>query len=92
MIIYLDSDFRCHLTNDGTMTAVETDAFDGQSECYIEGYRYVPEGEKWIRSDGVVFEGLMIAPAKNYDRIMVDVAISYLDDEQAETVTALFDE
>ena len=43
----------CHLTDDGTMTAIETDAFDGQADAFIEGYRYVPEGEAWIRSDGV---------------------------------------
>lgn len=90
MIIYLNSDFICHLTNDGTMTEVETDVFNGKADAYIEGYRYVPEGETWTRADGVQFHGLMIAPAKNYDRIMTDVAISYLDDDQAETVTALF--
>lgn len=90
MIIYLNSDFICHLTNDGTMTEVETDVFNGKADAYIEGYRYVPEGETWTRADGVQFHGLMIAPAKNYDRILTDVAISYLDDDQAETVTALF--
>lgn len=90
--IYLDSDFRCHLSNDGTMTAVETDTFDGKEKVYIEGYRYVPEGEVWTRSDGVQFHGLMVAPAKAYDRIMVDVAISYLDDDEAESVTILFED
>lgn len=91
MTIYLDSDFRCHLTDDGTMRAVETDVFDGREKAYIEGYRYVPEGQTWTRSDGVQFNGLMVAPAKDYNRIMVDVAIGYLDDAQAESVTALFD-
>ena len=38
------------------------------------------------------FHGLMIAPAKNFDRIMVDVAISYLDDDEAESVTILFED
>lgn len=90
MIIYLDSNYVCHLVNDGTMTEVETDVFDGKADAYIQGYRYVPEGETWTREDGVQFKGLMIAPAKNFDRIMTDVAISYLDDDQAETVTALF--
>lgn len=90
--IYLDSDFVCHLENDGTMTAVETDAFDGKEKAYIEGFRYVPAGETWIRNDGEVFHGLMISLAKAYDRIMVDVAISYLDDDEAETVTVLFED
>lgn len=90
--IYLDSDFVCHLENDGTMTAVETDAFDNKEKAYIEGYRYVPEGQTWTRSDGVAFKGLMVAPAKAYDRIMVDVAISYLDDDEAESVAILFED
>lgn len=90
MTIYLDSNYICHLANDGTMSEVETDVFDGKADAYIKGYRYVPEGETWTRADGVQFNGLMIAPAKDYNRIMTDVAISYLDDDQAESVTALF--
>ena len=80
MIIYLDSDFRCHLTDDGTMQAVETDAFDGKEKAYIEGFRFVPDGQIWTRADGVQFRGLMIAPAKNYERVLTDVALGYLDD------------
>ena len=38
--IYIDSDYRCHVTNDGTMNAVETDFFDGKCDTYVEGYRY----------------------------------------------------
>ena len=67
MKIYLDSDFRCHLDNDGTRTAVETDAFDGKCKTFIEGYRFVPSGETWIRSDGVQFAGEMISPAVDYE-------------------------
>ena len=38
--IYIDSDYRCHVTNDGTMNAVETDFFDGKCDTFIEGYCY----------------------------------------------------
>ena len=62
--IYIDSDFKCHITNDGTMTAVETDAFDGMCDTFIEGYRFVPSGESWARFDGVVFHGEMVSPWK----------------------------
>lgn len=62
--IYLDSDFRCHLTDDGIMTTVETNAFDGMCDTYIEGYRLVPPRESWTRPDGVTFTGEMIAPWK----------------------------
>ena len=66
MKIYLDSDFRCHLSDDGTMTAVETDFFDGKCAEFIEGYRFVPSGSVWTRPDGVVFPGEMVTPWKDY--------------------------
>lgn len=65
--IYLDSDFCCHLENDGTRISVETDTFDGKCRTYIEGFRFVPEGETWIRSDGVQFTGIMVSPAVNFE-------------------------
>jgi hypothetical protein len=55
MIIYLDSEFVCHLSNDGTMQEVETNVFDGQPTELIKGYRYVPNGQTWTRKDGVQF-------------------------------------
>lgn len=90
--IYLDSDYICHLENDGTMREVQTSAFDGVQDAEIRGYRFVPLGESWTRSDGVVFSGLMVSPAKDYKEIMTDVAVSYLTDDQAESVTILFPE
>ena len=66
MRIYIDNDFRCHLTNDGSMRSVETDAFDGKCAVFIEGYRFVPDGETWTRGDGVTFAGEMIAAAEDY--------------------------
>ena len=64
--IYLDSDFKCHVADDGTMTAVETDFFDGKCDAFIEGYRFVPHGCSWTREDGKVFQGEMISPWKSY--------------------------
>lgn len=69
MTIYIDSEFKCHTANDGTMTAVETDAFDGKCDAYVEGYRFVPDGENWTRPDGYVFHGEMIAPWKPYSEL-----------------------
>lgn len=60
--IYLDSDFKCHLSDDGSMTAIQTEFFDDKCDIYIEGYRFVPSGESWTREDGEVFHGEMIAP------------------------------
>ena len=69
MIVYIDPDFKCHVSNDGTMTAVETDFFDGKCDAFIEGYRFVPFGENWTRSDGVMFHGEMISPWKPFDEL-----------------------
>lgn len=38
--IYVDSLYRCHRENDGTMTAVETDFFNGKCDAFVEGYCY----------------------------------------------------
>ena len=64
--VYVDSDFKCHTTNDGTMLAVETRFFDGKCPAFIEGYRFVPAGSTWVREDGIAFEGEMIAPWKDW--------------------------
>lgn len=61
MTIYIDNDYKCHLYGTG-MRAIETDVFDGKCKEYIEGMRYVPDGETWVRDDGEVFTGAMIAP------------------------------
>ena len=69
MVIYLDSDYRCHAADDGTRTALETDIFDGKCQAFLEGYRYVPAGEVWTRADGRVFPGEMAAPWKDYETL-----------------------
>lgn len=40
--IYIDSNYHCHITNDGTMTEVQTDMFDGMSDLQIECCLYKP--------------------------------------------------
>ena len=41
--IYVDSGFKCHVTNDGTMTGIETDFFDDKCDSFVEGYCYEPK-------------------------------------------------
>lgn len=86
MMIYIDSDFKCHASNDGTMTAIETDAFDGKCNIYIGGYRFIPAGKTWTRADGVVFAGEMIAPWKPWDEL--DAAQREYEREQYQKVVA----
>lgn len=72
MRIYIDSDFKCHVTDpDGKFQEVETDFFDGKCDAYIEGYRFVPSGESWTSEDGTVFTGEMIVPWKSYTELDV---------------------
>lgn len=66
MKIYIDNDFKCHTTNDGTMRDFDVPFFDGKCTAFIEGYRFVPEDETYTRSDGEVFTGEMISPWKPY--------------------------
>lgn len=66
MTIYIDSDYKCHISPGNGLTAIETEAFDGKCRQYIEGYRFVPAGQSWTREDGQVFRGDMIAPWRDY--------------------------
>ena len=70
MKIYIDSDFKCHVTDNGGMKSVEIPFFDGKCASFIEGYRFVPSGETWIRSDGDEFRGEMIAPWRDYRELL----------------------
>lgn len=93
MTIYIDSDYKCHTSAGDGLTAVETDAFDGKCRQFIEGYRFVPAGETWIREDGEVFHGEMIAPWKPYE-ILAELQALY-EEEQAkltEEMAALVEE
>lgn len=86
MKIYLDSDFKCHVADAGNMVAVENDAFDGKCDTYIEGYRLVPTGSAWMREDGVVFRGEMIAPWKDWREL--DAAQREYEQEQYQSLSA----
>lgn len=84
--IYLDTAFRCHVAPGDGLTAVDTAAFDGKCDAYIEGYRFVPGGKTWVREDGVEFSGEMVAPWKPWDEL--DKAQREYEREQYAAVTA----
>ena len=67
MTIYIDNDYKCHVTDDGTRRAFEVSSFDGKCAAFIEGYRYVPSGERWVKPNGEFFRGEMITPWRDYD-------------------------
>ena len=73
MKIYIDSEFKCHVTNtDGVFREVilseeAANFFADKCSTFIEGYRLKPAGETWISEDGKVFAGgEMISPWKDY--------------------------
>ena len=86
MTIYIDSDFKCHVTDDGDMTKVETDFLDGKCDAYLEGYRFVPAGKVWVRPDGTVFRGELISPWKDWKKL--DRAQRIYERERLESLEA----
>ena len=85
MTIYIDSDYKCYTSNAEGRTAVETDAFNGKCQEFIEGMRFVPSGETWVRADGVEFVGEMISPWKDSRQL----ELAQLRFELADAVSAL---
>lgn len=65
-MIYIDSEFKCHAAPGDGLRGFEVPYFDGKCEAFVDGYRYVPEGESWQREDGVVFTGEMLSPWQDY--------------------------
>ena len=83
--IYLNKDFQCSVTEKSdTVQSIETDAFDGKCNAFIEGYRFVPAGRQWTREDGIVFAGEMIAPFKDYTQLEM---VQKLYEQLAEDIT-----
>lgn len=88
--IYIDPEFKCHVSDDGTMRSVETNVFDGKCNAFIDGYRFIPAGKSWTREDGVVFHGEMVAPWKPYSEL--DAAQRAYEKEMLAEYEALIDE
>lgn len=84
MTIYIDNDYKCYVTDTGSLTPIETDVFDDKCPAYIEGYRFVPEGKIWTREDGEVFAGEMVSPWKPWGEL--DTAQREYEREQYSTL------
>ena len=65
MTIYIDSDYKCHVSAAEGRRAVETDAFNGKCLEWIESFRFVPAGETWVKENGEMFRGEMVSPWKD---------------------------
>ena len=88
MKIHIDSDFKCHTANDGTMRELDVSFFDNTCPEWIESYRYVPAGETWVREDGEVFKGEMVSPWKDLSEAYAAQA-AYVTAQNAQYEAAL---
>lgn len=88
MKIYIDSDFKCHTVNDGTMRELDVSFFDNTCPEWIESYRFVPEGETWTREDGEVFKDEMVTPWKDLSEAYA-AQTAYLERQNAQYEAAL---
>ena len=88
MTIYIDSEYKCHVTGDDTRRAFDVPFFDGKCAEFVEGYRYVPAGESWTRADGEVFRGEMISPWKDLSEAYM-AQTAYLERQNAQYEAAL---
>ena len=87
MKIYIDSDYKCHVSDDGMMTEVQTNFFDGKCNEFIEGYRFVPDGQDWRSNHGIVHQGEMAFPFKRYFEL--DVAQRKYEQDQLKALNVL---
>ena len=85
MIVYIDNDYKCHVSQAPGLVPLETDFFAGKCSALIEGYRFVPAGETWVREDGAEFTGEMVAPWKPWEEL--DAAQRAYEQEQLAALT-----
>ena len=93
MTIYIDNDYKCHLSDDSTRRAFELPFFDSKCAEFVEGYRYVPSGETWTRADGQTFTGEMIAPWRDYEQLSESqIAVNRIQIQSDEELASLIEE
>ena len=93
MTIYIDNDYECHTGDDGTRRAFDVTFFDSKCAEFVEGYRYVPDGETWTRADGQVFTGEMIAPWRDYTQLAkIQAAVDRTQAQADEEIAVLIEE
>ena len=83
MKVYIDSEFKCHVSPGEGLREVEVSFFDNKCNEFVEGYRYIPSGSVWTRDDGIEFAGEMISPWKDYNELAM-AQLDYLTEKMAE--------
>ena len=88
MLVYIDADYKCHASDDGTHRAFDVPFFNGKCAEFVEGYRYVPAGESQTRADGEVFKGEMVTPWKDLSEAYA-AQTAYLERQNTQYEAAL---
>lgn len=88
MTIYIDSDYKCYVSAAEGRRAIEVNDFNGKCPEWIESYRFVPEGETWVKENGEMFRGEMIAPWKDLSNAYAAQA-AYVTQQNAQYEAAL---
>ena len=88
MTIYIDNDYKCYVSASDGRREIEVNDFNGKCPEWIESYRFVPEGETWMRGDGEVFNGEMVTPWKDLSEAYA-AQIAYLERQNAQYEAAL---
>ena len=88
MTIYIDSDYKCHVSPEEGLTEVEVSFFDNKCNEFVEGYRFVPSGSTWTREDGVEFAGEMVSPWKDYNELAM-AQLTYMTEQNSQYESAL---
>ena len=88
MTIYIDSDYKCYVSAAEGRKAIETDAFNGKCDEWIESFRFVPAGETWVKPNGEMFRGEMASPWKDLGEAYAAQTV-YLKQQTAQYEAAL---
>lgn len=88
MTIYIDSDYKCYVSDAEGRRAVETDSFNGKCAEWIESFRFVPAGETWVKPNGEMFRGEMVSPWKDLGEAYAAQTV-YLKQQTAQYEAAL---
>lgn len=86
MKVYIDSEFKCHVSSGEGLTEVEVSFFDNKCDEFVEGYRFVPSGFTWTKDDGTEFAGEMVSPWKDYNELAM-AQLTYISEKMRETPT-----
>lgn len=84
MKIYIDSDCKCHVSPGEGLREFDVSFFDGKCQAFIEGYRYVPPGERWVKPNGMFYLGEMISPWVPY-QLLAAAQEAYVEGQAAGT-------